>query len=138
MRPSSWLITAVFIVSFSLFLTSCPEDNNASLPGSQWILVSVNGDTVGYVEYIEFTNNEVNFYEDLESCWDFYSETYEIHEDSLIMSGGEYMVGFELDGDHLHILTEGGEWVYTKDSFDATEFNICQAVKRSRNWKALK
>jgi hypothetical protein len=54
------------------------------------------------------------------------------------MNGGDYMVGFELDGDHLHIFTQGGEWVYTKDSFDATEFNICEAVKRSANWKILR
>lgn len=139
MKSLSMFRALLLIFSCTFFLTSCPEDSNNSLPGSQWVLVSIDSVAAETLEQIEFTADQVEFYEDFGSCWDYSYQTYEIDGDSLIMNGGDYSVGFELDGAYLHILTEGGsEWVYSEASFDASSYNICQAAKRSANWNAVK
>lgn len=130
-----FLLSCALMLGFCFTLTSCPEDKNSSLPGSQWLLQSIDNVAVVSEERIEFTSSEVHFYEDLGECWDFYIESFEIHGDSLIMNGGEYMVGFELDGDHLHILTGESEWIYSKDDFDPSTYTICEAVKHKAEWK---
>lgn len=127
---SSGLLLTFFVC---LFLTSCPEDN-ASLSGSQWLLATIDDVAVEDVEQIEFTSSHVNFYDNYGSCWDYNSESYKIKGDSLIMSGGLYAVGYDLDGNNLHIYTDGSEWLYTKDHFDASEYDLCDAVKRSIHW----
>lgn len=119
-----------------IYLTSCPDDNGNSLSGSQWILLSIDSVDVGYVEYIEFTSTHVNFYDDDEICWDYSSQSYSIDGSNLIMEGGDYSVGFELHGNHLHIFTAESEWVYSKESFDPSGFNLCDARKPAsgRRW----
>ncbi|MBL7960768.1 hypothetical protein JNL27_11075 [bacterium] len=139
MKLRSLFRSSLFIISCALLLISCPEDSKKdSLPGSQWILVTFDEDTVGYIEYVEFTDDQVNFYEDEETCWYYYFDTYEIDGDTLVLDGGEYSVEFHLDGNQLRIINGSYEWVYKAASFDPDDFNICEAVKRSAKWNPSK
>ncbi|MBL7995494.1 hypothetical protein JNM05_08980 [bacterium] len=139
MKLRSLFRSSLFIISCALLLISCPEDSKKdSLPGSQWILVTFDEDSVGYIEYVEFTSDQVNFYEDEGSCWYYNFDTYEIDGNMLVLNGGEYSVEFDLDGNQLRIIDGSYEWVYNAASFDPDGFYICDTGKRLVKWNSPK